>query len=459
MANQSLVRKLAFYEKCSRLRDHTHCMASSESSKPRGAAPRYELLTLGDELLLGLTPNGHLTFIGAQLGRRGVLLQRNVTITDEADAIAAQFRESWARADVVITTGGLGPTCDDRTREVLAQALGQQLILDPVIEQAITDRFARINRKMTPNNLKQAYRFARGEVLPNANGTAPGLWVEQDGRVLIMLPGPPNEMQPMFTEQVVPRLAHLGLLSESEAYVQIRTAGVGESMLETRFQEIFDRYPALSIAYCAHQGQVDCRVSSPNQTYGMEKLRSIAQECATMLGDDFVCFGHDSLAKVVADQLREAGRTLAVAESCTGGLLSNSFTDICGASKFFLGGIVSYSNDAKMLLLDCPECLLSQHGAVSAECAVAMATGVAEQLGADFGVAITGFAGPAGGTGENPVGTIYLGMHAPGGDWSRQLSYPGPRCTVKQRAVTAATDWLRREILRETRKVAAPLAN
>ena len=432
-------------------------MATPESSKPR--QPRYELLTLGDELLLGLTANSHLTWIGAQLGRRGILLQRNVTITDEADAIAEQFRESWAKSDVVITTGGLGPTCDDRTRDVLALALGQKLVLDPAIELTIADRFAKLNRKMTPNNLKQAYRFERGEVLPNANGTAPGLWVEQDGKVLIMLPGPPNELQPMFTEQVLPRLAQLGLLSETEAYVQVRTAGVGESMLETMFQPIFNRYPGLGIAYCAHQWQVDCRVSSPDKTYSMETLRHIAGECAALLGDDFVCYGHDSLAKVVADQLRESGRTLAVAESCTGGLLANGFTDICGASKFFQGGIVSYSNDSKMLLLDCPECLLSQHGAVSAECAVAMATGVAEQLGADYGVAITGFAGPTGGNGENPVGTIYLGMHAPGGDWSRKLTYPGPRGAVKQRSVTAAVDWLRREIMREARRAATPLAN
>ena len=436
-------------------------MATSESSKPRapGAAPRYELLTLGDELLLGLTANGHLAFIGQQLGRRGILLQRNVTITDEADAIAAQFRESWAKADVIITTGGLGPTCDDRTREVLAAALGQKLILDPAIEQAITDRFARINRKMTPNDLKQAYRFKRGEVLPNVNGTAPGLWVEQEGKVLIMLPGPPNELQPMFIEQVLPRLTKLGLLREGEAYVQLRTAGVGESMLETRFQPVFDRYPGLGIAYCAHQWQVDCRVSSPDGRHSMETLYTIAQECAALLGDDFVCFGHGSLAKVVADQLRESGRTLAVAESCTGGLLSNSFTDICGASKFFQGGIVSYSNESKMRFLDCPECLLSQHGAVSAECAVAMATGVAEHIGADFGLAVTGFAGPCGGTAENPVGTIYLGLHAPGGAWSRKLNYPGPREAVKQRSVTAAIDWLRREILREARKLAVPLAN
>jgi nicotinamide-nucleotide amidase len=436
-------------------------MATSESSKPRapGAAPRFELLTLGDELLLGLTANGHLTFIGQQLGRRGILLQRNVTITDEAGAIAAQFRESWARADVIITTGGLGPTCDDRTREVLAEALGQKLVLDPAIELAIADRFARINRKMTPNNLKQAYRFERSEVLPNGNGTAPGLWVEQGGKVLIMLPGPPNELQPMFTEQVLPRLTKLGLLNESEAYIQLRTAGVGESMLETRFQSVFDHHPGLSVAYCAHQWQVDCRLSSPDGRYSMETLQTIAQECTALLGDDFVCFGHDSLAKVVADQLRESGRTLAVAESCTGGLLSNSFTDICGASKFFQGGIVSYSNESKMRFLDCPECLLSQHGAVSAECAVAMATGVAEHIDADFGLAVTGFAGPCGGTAENPVGTIYLGLHAPGGTWSRKLNYPGPREAVKQRSVTAAIDWLRREILREARKLAVPLAN
>lgn len=436
-------------------------MATSESSNPRapGVAPRYELLTLGDELLLGLTANGHLTWIGAELGRRGVLLGRNVTITDEAGAIAEQFRESWAKADVIITTGGLGPTCDDRTRDVLAQALGQKLVFDPAIERAITERFAKFNRVPTANNLKQAYKFERGEVLPNANGTAPGLWVEQDGRVLIMLPGPPNELRPMFTEQVIPRLAARGLLAEGEAYIQIRTAGVGESALETRFQPLFDRHSGLSIAFCAHLGQVDCRISSPDGKYPMTALRALADDCAALLGEDFVCFGHDSMVKAVADQLRAQGRTLAVAESCTGGLLANSFTDVCGAAKFFQGGIVSYSNDSKMLLLDCPECLLSQHGAVSAECAVAMATGVAEQLGADYGVAITGFAGPTGGAGDNPIGTIYVGLHAPGGDWSKKLTYPGPRCAVKERAVTAAIDWLRREVVRESRRVAAPLAN
>ena len=426
----------------------------SENIAPSGSvlSKRYELLTLGDELLLGLTANGHLTYIGAQLGKRGVLLQRNVTITDEADAIAEQFRESWARADVVITTGGLGPTCDDRTREAVAGVLGQQLVFDPEIVKAIEARFSRLGRKMTDNNLKQAYRFAHGEVLPNAHGTAPGLWVEQDGKVLVMLPGPPNELQPMFADQVVPRLAQRGLLLDREAYVQVRSAGVGESALEVKLQPIFDRYgDVLSIAFCAHQGQVDVRVSSPSGRLSLAQLDLIAAECAALLGEDFMCFGADSMAKVAGDLLRAQELTLAVAETATGGLLASEFTGICGASKFFAGGCVCYSNESKMQLLDVPECLLAQHGAVSAENAVAMAVGAAERLGADYGLAITGFAGPCGGTNENPIGTIYIALHSPHGVWSKKLHYPGPRATVNRRAITAALDWLRRELVRASR--------
>jgi nicotinamide-nucleotide amidase len=435
----------------------------SSSNSPAASKPvaqlYYELLTLGDELLLGLTANGHLTFVGAQLGRRGVTLRRNITITDEADAIVAQFRESWSRADVVITTGGLGPTCDDRTRECIAEVLGQKLVRNAEVEASIEARFERLGRKMTPNNLKQAQVFERGEVLVNANGTAPGLWVEQDGKILVMLPGPPNELQPMFTEQVVPRLAALGLLTEREAYVQIRTSGVGESALETKLQPIFDRFgAALSIAFCAHSGHVDCRLSSPNGQLDDLRLRAVAEECAALLGEDFVCYGHDPLARVCADLLRGQEKTLACAETASGGLLANSFTDICGASKFFSGGVVCYSNESKMQLLDVPECLLAQHGAVSEENAVAMATGAAEILGADYGIAITGFAGPCGGTAENPVGTFYLALHAPHGVWSKKLNYPGPRTTVKVRAVNAALDWLRRELVRAGRgAVTAPL--
>ena len=419
---------------------------------------RYELITLGDELLLGLTPNTHLTFVGAQLGSRGVELRRNVTITDDADDIVAQFRESWARSDVVITTGGLGPTCDDRTREALAGVLGQKLVFDPAIEKRIVDRFALFGRKMTPNNLKQAYRFERGDVLPNANGTAPGLWVEQDGRVLCMLPGPPNELQPMFTDQVMPRLAKLGLLLEHEAYVQIRTAGVGESMLETKLQPVIDRHgPALSAAFCAHAGHVDCRLSSPSGALDKAKLEAVAAECAQVLGADFVCLGCDSLARVCADLLRAQERKIAFAEAGTCGLLATAFSDICGRAKFFAGSCVCHTNESSIQLLDVPECLLQQHGGASSEVAVAMATAVAEKLGADYALAVTGFSGPCGGANENPVGTIHVALHAPHGVWSKRLSYPGPRETIQRRAVNTALDWLRRELVRASSGADAPV--
>lgn len=416
--------------------------------------PRIDLLTLGDELLLGLTPNGHLTFIGQQLARRGAALSRCLTLTDEATAIASALRRSWREADVVITTGGLGPTCDDRTREAVAKTIGQKLVFDRRIEKAIRERFARIGRPMTDNNLKQAWRPERAKVLDNPHGTAPGLWIEHDRKVLVMLPGPPNELQPMFLDQVLPRLAKLGYVGRRENYVQLRTAGIGESALETALQPLLDSAPYAAVAYCAHQGAVDVRLSPAKSDVPLRRVRALAERAAALLGEDFVCFGDDPLGKVVCDLLRGSEKTLAVAESCTGGLLSNSFTDLCGASKFFAGGVVCYGNDSKVHLLGVPECLLCQHGAVSAECAVAMATAAAEKMSADYGLAVTGFAGPGGGTAENPVGTIYLGLHAPDGTWVRKLNYPGPRVAVKMRAVNAALDWLRRELVRQARRAA-----
>jgi nicotinamide-nucleotide amidase len=261
----------------------------------------------------------------------------------------------------------------------------------------------------------------------------------------------------MFVEQVIPRLAALGLVLDREAYVQIRTAGIGESMLETKLQPLFTPHgDDLSVAYCAHTGHVECRLSSPNGRMAPAQLEALAEDCARVLGGDFVCRGHDSLAKVCADLLRAQERTIAVAETATGGLLASAFTDVCGVSKFFAGGCVCYSNDAKMQLLDVPECLMLQHGAASPECAVAMATGAAERLGADYALAITGFAGSCGGANENPVGTIFVALHAPHGVWSRKLSYPGPRRTIQSRAVNAALDWLRRELLHARGRAPSP---
>ncbi|MDR2675506.1 MAG: CinA family protein [Opitutaceae bacterium] len=407
---------------------------------------RIELLTLGDELLLGLTANSHLTFVGAQFARRGLTLARNVTATDDAEVIARQFAESWAAADVVITTGGLGPTCDDRTREAVAGVLGQRLVFDEGAAAAIRGRFARMGREMTANNLKQAMRPERGEFLPNPNGTAPGIWVEQDGKVLCMLPGPPGELQPMFVAQVLPRLAARGLLAEGEAYVQVRTAGIGESMLETRLAPVLARHgDALSVAWCAHPGAVDCRLSSPDGRLGRAELEGVARECAALLGDDFLCFGHDSPARVAADLLRSRKHMLAVAEAATGGMLANRFAEEAGAEGVFAGGCVCPGEASMMRLLGIPEDRPPRHGAAGGETAVAMAAGAAKRLGAGYALSLT----DAREDGGAPAGAaIFMGLHSPRGTWAKRLDFPASRETANQRAVNAALDWLRRELLR-----------
>jgi len=426
-------------------------MAHKQTPAAQPAPKRFELLTLGDELLLGRTANGHLLFIGDQLARRGVQLAANVVLPDDAETIAAQFARSWARSAVVITTGGLGPTCDDLTREAIADVLGRKLVFDKAVEQTIVERFAKLGRKMTPNNLKQAFRPEGAEVLPNPFGTAPGLWLEQDGKVLVMLPGPPNELQPMWLNEVAPRLARQRLLGRRESFIQLRTAGVGESALETKLMPVLTKYPGVEIAYCAHPFSVDVRLGWSQGRASEVQAKKLAQECAALLGDDLFSIGSDTLAEAVSDLLRQAGKTLAVAESGTGGLLAMAFTDLAGATKFFQGGVISYRNSGKVILLDVPESLIEQHGAVSAEVAAAMATGVAEKLVADFGVSLTCCATAGVRSHALPAGTIFIGLHSPDGVWCKRLDYPGIGAAVRARAINAALDWLRRELLREQR--------
>ena len=411
------------------------------------APKKFMLITLGEELLLGLTRNGHLTYIGDQLRQRGVTLHSNYTISDEGDDILDQFRFCWDRADIVITTGGLGPTVDDRTKEAVAEALGETLVFDKRVLETIEERFARLGKAMSANNRKQAFRPENAEVIPNDRGTAPGLWLNKGEKVLIMLPGPPNELEPMFENQVLPKLEALKYIEDQENYLQLRTIGVGESQLETDFQPLFDNYENLQIAYCAHQGQVDFRISYPGTENRMGQLLEIAEICKKQLGDQFLCLGHHSVSEVISNMLKAQGKTLALAESCTGGLISNTFTDISGSSEFFLGGVVSYSIDAKQDLLDVPEGMIQQYTEVSQEVAVAMASGAAEKFESDYALSITGYAGPSGGTAENPVGTVYIGLHSPRDNWAKRFQWKASRASIKVRALNAALDLLRNELI------------
>jgi len=385
--------------------------------------PRVETITLGDELLLGIRENDHLTYLGVELAHHGIEPAANLVVRDQPDDIRSFFASSWERSDLVITTGGLGPTTDDLTREAIAEALGESLVYDPEIEKAIRERFQQLGKEMPEINLRQCQRFENATVLSNPYGTAPGLFLEKDGKILVMLPGPAREMHPMFQNLVIPRLQKAGLFPEIDCYLQLRTAGIGESALAALVEPMLKDIPSLVVGYCARAGMVDLRLSSlDSDVLDNEELKKLGDQCREAIGEDFVCFGDLSLAEVIFRELRTLNQTLAVAESCTGGLLSSSFTEIPGISKVFHGGAVCYHNDAKVQLLEVPEVMLEQHGAVSEEVAIAMATGACERFGADYGLSATGFAGPEGGTQVLPVGSIYLGYASPLGVCARKIS-------------------------------------
>ncbi len=408
---------------------------------------RVETITLGDELLLGIRENAHLTYLGTQLAHHGIEPAANLVIRDQPEDIKLFFKDSWSRSDLVITTGGLGPTSDDLTRETIAEVLDEELIFDVDIENAISERFRQLERPMAESNSRQCYRPKSADVLPNPYGTAPGLYLKKDNKILVMLPGPAREMHPMFTEQVIPRLQKEGIFPEIDCYLQLRTAGIGESALAEKIQPMLSGIEGLVVGYCAHAGMVDLRLSSHDaNTLPEEKIHEIGESCRIELGEDFVCYGDRTLAEVIFGDLRSLDKTLAVAESCTGGLLSSQFTEISGISKVFQGGAVCYHNDAKVQVLDVPESMIHQHGAVSEEVAIAMATGACEKYGSDYGLSATGFAGPTGGTQLLPIGSIYLGYASPLGVWAKKLNLRGDRASNRRRATTAALDWMRRKL-------------
>jgi nicotinamide-nucleotide amidase len=408
---------------------------------------KTEVLCLGDELLLGLRTNEHLRFLGAQLGAHGLRVAAAHEVSDRREDIARAFAQAWERADLVITTGGLGPTLDDRTRESIAEVLGVDLVPDATVEAELRAFFSRRGYQPSGNNLRQCLLLEGAEALPNPNGTAPGQWFEREGKVLVMLPGPPRELQPMFLDSVLPRLARCGWAIKEERVIAFRTSGVGESGLAEQIEELLgDDLGEIELAYCAHEGFVDVRLHPGHDGVSGAFIEALAKRCEAALGADFVGYGEPDPACLILRHLRCLGQKLAVAESCTGGLLASRFTDVPGSSKVFLGGVVCYRNEAKEALLDIPPCLLRQHGAVSPEVSVAMATGAAERFGADYALSITGYAGPEGG--NEPAGTIYLGYVSPVGVWSRKLVSSGSRLAVKTRAVNGALDFMRRKLRR-----------
>lgn len=405
------------------------------------------IINVGDELLLGIRTNSHLTYLGKQLSFLGLNVGYCQVIPDKLKAVEDSIKIAQLRSEIIIITGGLGPTKDDLTLKGVANALGRPLVYNEIIFESIKKRFAQLGRALSIIHKNQCYQLEGSKLLMNERGTAPGSIISTEESLIVLLPGPSHELNPMFINSVVPYLKKHFKLSKTPAYVQLRTCGLGESTVEEKVSPIIEKYPNAEVAFCVHLGIVDVRISMKNSVSETHYLDIIAEKCRSVLADYFVGYGSVSLAEVIYQELRERQQTLAVAESCTGGLMGNAFTDISGVSKVFQGGVVCYANAVKILQLDVPEEIIEQHGAVSSECAIAMASGVAENLSSDYGLSITGFAGPEGGTKDNPVGTIHIGLYSPIGIWAKSVRYIGGRLDVKARAVNSALDWLRRLLI------------
>jgi len=411
---------------------------------------KLEVLTIGSELLLGYTVDTNAAELGRALAAAGAEITRRATVADRPDAIAAAIREALDRTGFVITTGGLGPTADDMTKTVVAGLLGKKLVQDRGILAALEARFRRFGRPMPASNRSQADVPEGATVLPNPRGTAPGLWVEDDrGRVVVMLPGVPSEMRGLLFEEVLPRLAARARDGGEPRVVlsrTIRTTGVPESALAERVGPVEEAIAPLTLAYIPTTEGVDLRLTAWGLTRAdaEAKLSRAGDELRKTAGEH--CYGEDEtdLAAVVLDLLRRSGRRLAVAESCTGGLVGARLTAVPGASEVFVGGAVAYADEVKRDLLDVPAEILETHGAVSEPTVRAMAEGAAKRFGAACAIAVTGIAGPAGGTPEKPVGTVWLAARA--GDAMRTVSrvFPGERDEIRKRSAQAGLDLLRR---------------
>jgi nicotinamide-nucleotide amidase len=397
-----------------------------------------ELVTIGTELLLGFTVDTNSAFAGQALAAVGARIVRRTTVPDDPGAVRDAIAEALARTGVVITTGGLGPTRDDLSKQVVADLFELPLEFHPEMWTALTERFARMGRKISERNRCQAEVPRGATVLPNRWGTAPGLWITGGRGEVIMLPGVPIEMRGLLTHEVIPRLSARSGGAVVRSLV-VRTTAVPESSLADRVSEVEDTLAPLSLAYLPSLEGVDLRLTAWNMESGAadSALKSASDRIRAVLGDHAYGTGEDDLAAVLLDLFRARGRTIAVAESCTGGMIGARITAIPGSSDVFLGGAIAYHNRPK-IDLGVSERILQEHGAVSEQTVKAMALGCRERLGADQGVAVTGIAGPAGGSEEKPVGTVWFGFAGADGVQAERYIFPGTRQEVRARAAQFA---------------------
>jgi nicotinamide-nucleotide amidase len=381
-------------------------------------APRAEIVSVGSELLRPGSDDTNCPYLIEQLQGIGIQVLYRTVVGDDRRQIHLVLRQALARADVVVVTGGLGPTEDDRTRDALADVSERRLVLHPETLNEITERFARRRVAMPEAAKRQAWVPEGFAVLPNRHGTAPGLLWEDGERLLVALPGPPREMRPLFAEQVLSILRRKAGEGRRIRTRTLKICGLFESQVEERIKELLVRdHPSVSLL--ARPGEVHVQVTVAGTREEVEgELRQWETDLRNRLGDAVFAIDEERLEEAVGRLLRLAGKTVAVAESCTGGLVCHRITNVPGSSDYFERGIVAYTNRAKEDLLGVPSAVVERHGAVSPEAAVAMAAGVRRLAGTDLGVGVTGIAGPGGGTEAKPVGLTYIAVaDAHGEEW------------------------------------------
>ena len=398
-----------------------------------------ELVTIGTELLLGMTIDTNGAEIAAGLSAHGVRVTRRTSVADSGDEIRDAVAESLRRTGAVLTTGGLGPTRDDITKKVVAELFDAPLEFDESVWQALLARFARLERKPAESNRSQAEVPRGATVLPNRWGTAPGLWLEGKAGLAIMLPGVPLEMRRLLEHEVLPRLAQRGEPSVIRSLL-VRTSGIPESTLAEKVGNIEAEVAPITLAYLPGLDGVDLRLSAWGFTpdEANRRLKAAAALLRQRAGESVYGEGDSDLAALVLERARSQGVRLAVAESCTGGLVGARLTEVPGSSDVFVGGVIAYDNALKRDLLGVPEALLAEHGAVSEPVARAMASGAASRFGVRGAVAVTGVAGPGGGSPEKPVGTVWLAAALNDQVVSRRSMFPGSRHEIRARAAQAA---------------------
>jgi nicotinamide-nucleotide amidase len=409
-----------------------------------------EIIAIGSELLTPDKTDTNSLWLTEKLNEIGIEVKLKTIVGDDEARLEETIRDALKRSDIVVTTGGLGPTEDDITRKISAKSIGRELVYHDELEKDLIERFRRWGREMPEINKRQAFVIDGAEILPNPNGSAAGMLLEIEEKFFVILPGPPRENQPMFLDFVLPKVRE----KAGEIFVKrkiLRVSGLGESAVDEKISPIYKQYANPQTTILFNRTEIEIHLTAQCKTEREADVlnEEVAAQIADALGAAVFSTNGETMEEIVGQILTEKGKTLSTAESCTGGLIAQRLTEISGSSRYFVEGVVAYANEAKIRTLNVPKELIEKHGAVSAEVAEAMAKGMRARAETDYAISITGIAGPTGGSEEKPVGLVFIGYADEEKTKSFKMILPGDRYLIRWRSSQAALDYLRRQILKK----------